>query len=310
MATLDGEFELEDELGLQGEFELEDELEGEDFLGTLAEGGGGLFGLGEGEDEFEDEGEGEWEYEGELEDEGEDFFKKGGFGAFLKRAAPLLKKVARVAAPIVGTAVGGPLGSVLGKVAASALREGELELELEDEFEGEPEGEAELEAAISGPPTSTQALAELMAAVAAKAPTDLEAEAMAGAAVVAAISPQDRAVLRGVLASLVRGSAVLTRILRRRKETRPAVRVIPSVARRAATVLARRAASGRPVTRQTAARVMAKQTRRVLGNPRTCAAALKRNKKGTQVARKAGAGTSRPLPGAVPRRNGRPLPLR
>src|SRR5436305_4885405 len=134
---------------------------------------------------------------------------------------------------------------MLGRVASSALGEGELEMELEGETEGELEYEGEAEAA----PTQTQALAELMAAVASQARTEAEAEALAGAATVNAISPADRAALRVVLPHLVRGTAILTRILRQRRITRPAVRAVPTIARRTASVLARRAAAGPPVTR-------------------------------------------------------------
>src|SRR5206468_517482 len=81
-------------------------------------------------------------------------------------------------------------------------------------------------------PTQTQALAELMAAVASQARTEAEAEAMAGAATVSAISPADRAALRVVLPHLVRGTAILTRILRQRRITRPAVRAVPTSQRR------------------------------------------------------------------------------
>ncbi len=271
MAEFEGEFEGECEWEMEGE--LEGEYEGEEFLGTIARGIGGLLG----ESEFESE----WEFEGEYE--GEEFFRRiaRGVGGFVRRAAPVLRRVARVAAPIVGTAVGGPLGGVIGRVAASALREGEFEYELEGEYEyeleGEYEGEGEGEFESEGPMTQQEALAEFMAAVASRAQTEAEAEAMAGAATTAILSRADRAALRRVLPHLVRGTAVLTRILRRRRVTRPAVRAVPTIVRRTANTLTRRAATGQPVTRRTAARVMANQTRRVLGSPRTCAAALQRN---------------------------------
>jgi len=131
-----------------------------------------------------------------------------------------------------------------------------------------------------------------MAAVASQARTEAEAEAMAGAAVATSISPADRAALRGVLPHIIRGTAILTRILRQRRITRPAVRTVPTIARRTASVLARRAAAGQPVTRRTAARVMANQTRRVLGNPRTCGAAIQRNVRAARVAQRTTAATA------------------
>ena len=66
-------------------------------------------------------------------------------------------------------------------------------------------------------------------------------------------------------------------MLRSRRLTRPAVRIVPTIIRHTAQTLKKRAAAGQPVTRRTAARVMAGQTRRVLSSPRMCAHALQRN---------------------------------
>jgi hypothetical protein len=184
--------------------------------------------------------------------------------------------------------------------------EGELEYELEGEYEEEFEGEeflgtiargiggllggaGEYEEEFEGeeetaPATPTGAVAELMAAVASQARTEAEAEAMIGASTVTAISPRDRAALRAILPHLVRGTAILTRILRRRRITRPAVRAVPTIVRGTARTLATRAAAGRPVTRQAAGRVMAAQTRRVLSSPRACTRAIVRNQRATRVA--------------------------
>ena len=161
-------------------------------------------------------------------------------------------------------------------------------------MEGEDELEGEMEAM-----TASQATAEYMAAVAAGAQSEAEAEAMAGAATVASISSRDLATLRRVLPNIVEGTAVLTRVLRRRRATRPAVRLVPTVVRRTARTLVRRAAAGQPVTRRAAARVMAQQTRTVLSRPRVCAPALQRNVTATRaVARN----TARPArPSTIPR---------
>jgi hypothetical protein len=126
--------------------------------------------------------------------------------------------------------------------------------------------------------------AELMAAIASEARTDAEAEAMAGAATLLSMSPADRAELRKVLPHLVRGTAVLTRVLRARPETRPAVRVVPEIVRRTSHRLAQRSGNGQPVTKKAAARVMATQTRKVLGTPKTCMRAVQTNQKAARVA--------------------------
>src|SRR5215468_1544744 len=99
------------------ESEMELELEGE------------LGGLGELEQH-----ESEWEqHELTQEFEGDQFFGRiaRGIGSFVRRAAPILKSVARVAAPMVGTAIGGPFGAILGRVASQALGEEEFEQEFE-----------------------------------------------------------------------------------------------------------------------------------------------------------------------------------
>jgi hypothetical protein len=253
----------------------------------------------EGEGEFEFEGEGE--FEGEFE--GEEFFRRiaRGIGGFVRRAAPVLRQVARVAAPIVGTAVGGPLGGMIGRAAGSML-EGEGEGEFESEFE--MEGEFEAEGEYETPMTRTQAQAEYMAAVASRAQSEAEAEAMVGAATLASISSRDLATLRRVLPHMVRGTAVLTRILRRRRATRPAVRAVPAIVRNTAQTLARRAQQGQPVTRRTAARVMAQQTRRVLGSPHVCGKALQRNVRASTATARSTARPSRPS--TVPRPRPRP----
>jgi len=278
MARTNGEVEWE----LESEFEASHEGGMHEFeFEGLHEGG-----LHEG---IHEAGLHEYEFEGAHE--GEEFFKRiaRGIGSFVKRAAPILKSVARIAAPMVGTAVGGPLGGMIGKVASSALGEGEME--YEGEFEaihegGQHEFEYEMEAEAAAPNTHHEALAEFMAAVASKSATEAEAEAMVGAATVATISMADRAALRRILPHLVRGTAILTRILRRRAITRPAVRAVPTIVRRTVHTLARRAQAGRPITRRAAARAMATQTQRVLASPRTCALAIQSNVRATRAVRR------------------------
>jgi hypothetical protein len=227
--------------------------------------------------EFEHGEAGLHEYEFEH---GEHFFR--GIRNFIRRAAPMLKQIARVAVPMVTSAVGGPLGGMLGNVAQGVLGEGEYELEDEYEFEDEASLH-EYEAALAAPLTESQALAELMAAAAAEAYTESEAEAMIGAATVYALSARERREIRRVIAHLVRGTAILTRLLRRRRMTRPAVRAVPAIVHATANTLTRRAAAGQPVTRRIAGRVMAAHTRRVLSSPHVCGRALQRNVRATRT---------------------------
>ncbi|HXY99840.1 MAG TPA: hypothetical protein VEI03_07550 [Stellaceae bacterium] len=291
MSTIqEHELESEFEQELQ-ETELE-ASEQEGVLGSIGNVLGGLLGEGEstGESEFELEGEGEFEsefeFETEMELEGAEHFSFGSIGNFLKKAAPILKQVARVAAPVVGTAIGGPFGGMLGGLAAKALSEQELEMELEGagemeletEFETEQESEQEVAQEIASHELPMhEALAEMMAEAATHEVHSGQAEAMAGAAVMTVLSPRDRRALRHLLPHLVCGAAVLTRILRRRRITRPAVRAVPTIMRRTVKSLKRQAAAGRPITRRAAARTAARQVRRVLSNPRAVGAAVVRN---------------------------------
>ena len=252
------------------------------------------------------------EYEAEFEhpelahEQGEQFFGRiaRGIGRFVRRAAPILRSIARVAAPMVGTAIGGPFGAILGRVASSALGEGELEQhefetheqqeweqhEAAHEFEQheyeQPEAAHEVAHEITHHElTHHEALAEVMAEAASNEQHEGEAEAMAGASAVTVISPRDRRALRRILPHMVRGVAILTRILRRRRVTRPAVRAVPTIVRRSVQTLKRQAAAGQPITRRAAARATVKEMRRVLTNPNACAAAIRQNVRATRALR-------------------------
>jgi hypothetical protein len=205
------------------------------------------------------------------------------------------------------------------------LRETELESEFEDEgeleseFEAEEEGEeflstlggiakgllgeGEFEDEASHSMNEAEAMAEMMAAVAANASSEAEAEAMIGAATVTVLSARDRAALRSLLPHLVRAACVLTRLLRRHRRARPALRAVPLIVQSTARDLTRRAAAGRPVNRRVAARVMSRQTRGVLGSPRYTAAAMRRNVRATRALRRAG-GSARRGYARSPYRNG------
>src|SRR5712692_8851511 len=195
----------------EGEFEWETHesgAEGEGILGAIGNVLGGLLGEGEGEEESQEFEQHEMHelhelHEGAYET-GEQFFGRIArrIGGFVKRAAPILKRIAKVAAPMVGTAIGGPFGAILGKVASSALGEAaheqhelhELhELHEQHEFEGEGEEEFETHEATHEAAhevaheiayhetTQHEALAEVMAEAAVMEQHEGEAEAMAGA---------------------------------------------------------------------------------------------------------------------------------
>jgi hypothetical protein len=133
---------------------------------------------------------------------------------------------------------------------------------------------------------SQEMLAELMAEMAAGAHVAGEAEAMVGAATVVTLSAADRVALRRLIPHLTRGAAVLTRLLRRRRITRPAVRTVPTIVRQTARALRRRAASGAPVTRRVAGQIMGTVARKVIGNPRLCAHAIAKNVKSSMCSKR------------------------
>jgi hypothetical protein len=92
-----------------------------------------------------------------------------------------LRKIAKVAGPMIATAVGGPAAG-----AAARLLTRQLEGEFEDEME------AELEEMATAPITPTQAYAEYLAAKAATSESESEAEAFAGSAITISLTPRDR----------------------------------------------------------------------------------------------------------------------
>lgn len=265
--TMQQEFEYEFEDEYEGLFE--DEYESEDFM--IDRESGRTIGLS-GEGEYEDE------YESEA------FFKK--VKSLARRLKPVLQKVAPAAVRAVGSAIGGPgVGNTLSSIAKQLSRESEMEFtgeltgEFEDEFELESafegEFEDEFEAAAMPQP---EALAEALAMMASQVQSEAEAEAYTGA-FTARIIPVKSLAMRRIYPRLVRGTAVLTQTLRKSPTTRPLVKTIPTIAARAGQKLARQAAQGKPITPTTAARVMAGETQKVLGNPMTSAKTLLRSAK-------------------------------
>ncbi len=276
------EREFENEFEGEGNYEYESEYEGEEFFGSLMQGSGGVLG---------GMGEGEYEYENEYESEA--FFKK--IRGFARKLAPILKQVAPIAARAVGTAIGGPgVGQAVGAIAGQLARESEYEYESEYEFEGEFESEYESESA-----PQPEALAEALAAMASQVQSEAEAEAYTGA-FTARIIPIKSHSMRQISPKLVKGAATLTRTLRKSPATRPLVKTVPTIVARASNTLARQAAQGKPIAPQTAARVMAAETRKVLGNPMTCAKTLMRSSG-------AASKVNKPLPAKTQKRRRQPV---
>jgi hypothetical protein len=272
------------------ESEFEDEFEDEQFMGGLLKGLGSAFGLGEGEyeDEFEDEDEfelvpgtpagaalGEEEYEDEQ------------FLPLLAAAAPLAAKALPLATKFLPSAMSAISGLFGRRRRRARRREGEFEDELEFELEYEDESP-------NAPMTKNEAIAQTMAAAAARTPSTHEAEALIGAATVMVITPREQATLQrlipDIVPKLVQVNSILTRMARRRRATQPIVSILPTAVTRATVrPLVRRIQRGQPVTRATVGRVVETQTRRALTQPRVAARAARRNqravRRATQVRR-------------------------
>jgi hypothetical protein len=311
MARLSSDLEIEGELEDEFEGELEDEIEGEledewegededeAFLGALggiARGLGGLLGEGEEEDEWEGEeedeaflgalggiarglggllgeGEEEDEWEGEDEDEAEEFFK--GLGRAFRVASPFLRVLAKTAGPLIATAVGGPAAGMIARKLTAQL-----------EGEGEDEVEAEFEDMATAPVPASQALGEYFAAQAASAESESEAEAFAGVASYMALSSRDRRDLERMLPALLRGSAVITRLLHGNRRTRQAVRLVPGIVDAAGRTLSRRIAAGEPVGSADVGQVLGASARRVFSGGTARQAVMRRHARGLAHARR------------------------
>ena len=222
------------------------------MLSGLGETETELEGLGEFENEFE--GEGEFELEGEFEGEGE--FEAAGEGEF------------------------------------------ESENEFESEFENEGEGEFEFETEFEGPNPVNRvypdAMMEHMGLAAMEAETESEAAehflplipmvaskllpmaAKALPGIARKVLPRVAKVVSRATPTLTRGVTAITKKLHANPQTRHLVRTIPSTARRAVATVAKHAAKGHHVTPRHAVKILARENRRVLGNPRIRHAVLRR----------------------------------
>lgn len=120
----------------------------------------------------------------------------------------------------------------------------------------------------AAPVTSQQALGEYLAARAASAESESEAEGFVGSAVTLAMRRSEYRDLQRLLPSMIKGSAVLTRVLRRSKGGRSGVRLIPGIVDASARTLARRHAVRGTVTPAEVGSVLGTATRRALSDPR------------------------------------------
>ncbi len=222
----------------------------------------------------------------EYEDEGEYFFKKAfrsigrGIKAVAKAAAPLAKRLApMVAGSLVSMIPGAGVvaGPLAAKLTSQLVQEGEMEAQqMEAEFFGSNEAVAEV---ANTEVAHEAALTEFLAAQAAEATNEAEAEAAIGASLPITISIMGgRRALRPVTPILSQANATLVRGLARQGKTgRQLLRTVPAINRRAIATLKAVARSGQPINGATATKAMASATKRVLSNPRLVEGAIVRN---------------------------------
>lgn len=200
------------------------------------------------------------EYEGEWEGELESVLE----GEY--ESEELFRRLARLAAQA-------PESPALRGVGLTAARSALGD--AQPEFDGEWESELNPIRRVY-----PDALMEHLGHAAAEAETEAEAEAFVGALIplAARLIPRVAPAIMRTAPQLIRGVSRVARTLRRNPVTRPLVRAIPTVVRRTTADLARQVSRGRPITAQGAARTLARQTARVLGDPRRCVAAYRQSR--------------------------------
>jgi hypothetical protein len=85
-------------------------------------------------------------------------------------------------------------------------------------------------------------------------------------------------IMSRVVPHLTRGVSQVAKTLFRSPATRPLLRAVPNIAKRTVANIARVVARGRPITPQTALRILARQTARTLSSPRQAVTAFRRSR--------------------------------
>lgn len=174
----------------------------------------------------------------------------------------------------------GALGPVLSTVAPMAINAlGSMLGNMEDGFEAEAsDSQDELNATeLPGLSPDNSQMAEILAAEAANSYSELEAQSLAGAAVSQVLANAPKKVKKQA-PTITKAMTRVVKALRKTPQGKKIVRVIPEITKKTAATLAMKAKKGKPVTKATAIRTVAKQTKKVLGNPKRAAAAIAKNK--------------------------------
>jgi hypothetical protein len=208
---------------------------------------------------------------------------------------------AKSAMPAAGSWLGGelgglagPEGAVVGKIAGTALgtagtsllpsQESEGEFEAEGEYEISPVRKVYLDAMMehlaheaAHAESEEEAAEEFLPLVPMLAGKLLPLAAKALPKIAGRVFPRIARVVTRTTPHLSRGVSNIARTLYRNQQTRPLIRTVPTIARRAVATLARQAAAGRPVTPAGAQRILAQHAYRVLSRPQETVRVLRRN---------------------------------
>jgi hypothetical protein len=199
------------------------------------------------------------------------------------------------------------------ELEAAGEFEGDFEDELESEFESEGEFELELEGANPVNKVYPDAMMEHLGLAAMNAETEDEAAehflplipmvaskllplaAKALPKVAAKLLPRVARAITHVTPNLTRGVTHITRALHRNPQTRPLLRTLPSVARRAIHTIAKRTAAGHRVTPAQAVRILHGHRRHIMNDPQLVRSVLQRSKLMDRHLHRAGGVHARPV---------------
>jgi hypothetical protein len=176
------------------------------------------------------------------------------------------------------------LGAVAGSAAAAALGRGPsagVPLAITTIAEG-PGGYVEGEAELEGGSLEAEMLMEHFGHAAAEAETEAEMEAFIFPLLPLAAKFLAPKLLsfgaKKILPQLAKSAVRMVGQLRRNPATRPLVRMAPTIVRRTMRDIAQQVERGRPLTPEVATRFLARETRRVLEDPRQVTNAYRRSR--------------------------------
>ena len=204
-------------------------------------------------------------------------------GRGIKKVSPLLKRLA----PMAATLIGGPAaGAAVGGLTRLLREDEDLDggfYEDEDfdpeEFGGLMEDEdldGEDEAEQIGLDQLSDSLAEELAAAAGYTESEAESAAFAGGVTIQVLGPTPVRVKR-MTPVMVKGAVKLTRLLRKNPATRKATPIVATVVKKTARTLVRRAAAGKSITPALTRTAMATHAAKTLASPKAVTKSLTKN---------------------------------